>query len=101
MVTDIVGRFAHITSNQYTQYGLEPGELVFIAGSGFSPVDEDDNYKLLFIVTKMNGDIPSKDNGVTISRKNLELLSDPENERYFRRMEESLAEREEEKDTTG
>lgn len=91
MVTDIVGKFAHINSDSYEDYGLPRGQLVFIVGSGFSPVDEDDTYKLLFIIAKMDGDVPSKERGVTIARKSLEVLPDEQSDELLNRMEESLA----------
>lgn len=100
MVTDIVGKFAHVNSDNYEEYGLTRGQLVFIAGSGFSPVDDEDTYKLLFIVAKMNGDVPSKENGVILARKNLELLPDDQNEELLNKMEANLAQEKEEGHTT-
>lgn len=95
---EITGKFAYVVSDQYGDYGLDKGDLVFIAGSGFSPVDEDDNYKLLFVVSKIQDDVPDMSKGVTIARKSLELLSDIENQRHLERMEESLAQRQEKVD---
>src|SRR5690625_4625449 len=50
---DITNQFARVNSDSYTEYGLEKGETVFIAGNGFSPTDELDLYKLLFVVVKL------------------------------------------------
>jgi|ERR1700749_1323168 len=98
MVNDIVGKFAKVQSEGYDGFGLEEGDLVFIAGSGFSPVDEDDNYKLLFVVSKMdeNG-IPNSKGGITIARKSLSILSDEDCSNLRQKMENAFAEKEEAK----
>lgn len=96
MVNDIVGRFAHVKSDQYEKYGLDKHAVVYIAGSGFSPVDDDDNYKLLFVVTKIVDGLPDEKGGVTISRSNLSLMSDDENDYFITVMEQKLAQQKEE-----
>lgn len=94
MVTksDYVGKFAHILSEEYSKYGIEKGELVFVAGSGFAPIDDDDNYKLLFVVSKVTDGVPSSKKGVTIVRKNLGLLEQEENDRLLKIMESKIEE---------
>lgn len=96
MVNDIVGRFAHVKSDQYEKYGLDNDAVVYIAGSGFSPVDDDDNYKLLFVVTKIVDGLPDAKGGVTISRKSLNVMSDEDNDSFRKVMEQKLAQQEEE-----
>ena len=101
MVTEIVGKFAHVVSDQYEKYGLTQGDLVFIAGSGFSPVDDEDNFKLLFVVSRVEDGVPVMDKGVTIARKSLEVLPDDQSNELLKNMEDTLAQRQEEKDNTG
>lgn len=88
--TDLVGKFAHVLGSAYEEYGLPEGSLVFIAGSGFSPVDDDDNFKLLFIVAEVKDDVPHG-NGVTLARKSLQVVSDEENAELHNKMEEVVA----------
>lgn len=96
-MVDIVGRFARVTSDQYEEYGLAKYDLVFVAGSGFSPVDDDDNYKLLFVVASVGVDgVPSQERGVTIARKSLDITSDDENTELLKKMEDALVQRQEE-----
>lgn len=90
MVKEIVGNYAYILGSSYEEYGLGEGSLVFIAGSGFSPIDEDDNFKLLFVVTKTDNGVPVGERGVTIARKSLQVCSDEEQATYKKNMEEVL-----------
>lgn len=80
--TETVGKFARIASDAYVEYGLNRGDLVAIAGSGFAPVDEDDNYKLLFVVSKYE-DGRLEDRGTVMNRTSLELLPDEESEKLM------------------
>lgn len=91
MVIDIVGKFAKVVSDKYGEYGLEQGSTVFIAGSGFSPIDDEDNYKLLFVASLVVDGVPSTERGVTIARTSLEVLSDEENEALKTKMDEAFA----------
>lgn len=79
---EIVGKFARIASDAYVEYGLSRGDLVAIAGSGFAPIDEDDTYKLLFVVSKYeNGKL--EDRGIVLNRSSLELLPDDESQKLM------------------
>lgn len=71
----MVGRFAKVVSDKYTEYGLDKGDIVFVAGSGFAPVDDDDNYKLLFVGAKVVDGVPVQDKGITLARSSLKLVS--------------------------
>lgn len=72
---DIVGKFAEINTDAYVEYDVPMGSTVVVAGSGFAPTDDDDNYKLLFVVSKFeNG--KAQDHGITVARKHLNVFSD-------------------------
>lgn len=90
MSGNIVGKFARVTSDKYGEYGLAEGALVFISGSGFAPVDADDNYKLLFVVLAVKDDVPQGDHGITIARTSLEVASDEEDADLKSKMEVAL-----------
>lgn len=92
MVSDIVGKFARVESDAYEEYGLVRDSIVFIAGSGFSPVDDDDNYKLLFAVVKIGEDgLPASKKGITIARKSLGVLSDESTVDMKKKLDNALA----------
>lgn len=92
MVKEIVGKFGRVLGKAYEEYGLPEGGLVFISGSGFAPVDDDDNYKLLFIVLPIKDGVPSGERGVTIARKYLEVCSDEEDATHKKVMEQKFDE---------
>lgn len=96
MVIDIVGKFARVISEAYEEYGVGKDSIVFIAGSGFAPVDDDDNYKLLFVVNPFVDGKLTKDAGITVVRKYLELLADEVSESYMAQLEKNIAEANEE-----
>lgn len=79
---EIIGKFARIASDAYGDYGLNRGDLVAVAGSGFAPVDDDDNYKLLFVVSKYE-DGRLENRGTVINRGSLEVLPDEESEKLM------------------
>lgn len=89
MPKDLTGQFARITTDTYVEYGLAKDALVFIAGSGFSPIDDEDNFKLLFIACPVSNNVP-QGNGTTIARANLAVCSDTENDTLRKLMEETI-----------
>jgi len=89
-MVNLVGKFAKVKSDKYEEYGLPEGTPVFVAGSGFSPLDDDDNYKLLFVVARLGGDNLPVAPGVTIARSSLEVLSDEDSAEYKKKMEDAL-----------
>jgi len=94
-MVSLVGKFAKVNTDAYEKYDLPSGTLVFIAGSGFSPVDDDDNYKLLYVVAKVGEDgVPAGDKGVTIARKSLDVLSHEDLQNNLKKMEDALARKE-------
>lgn len=96
MVIDIVGKFARVISEAYEEYGLDKDSIVFIAGSGFAPVDDDDNYKLLFVVNPFVDGKLTEAAGVTMARRSFELLADEVSESYMAQLEKNIAEANEE-----
>src|SRR5262245_40618603 len=92
MVKEIVGKFARVNSESYSEYGLPKDGLVFISGSGFAPMDDDDNYKLLFIVLPIKDGVPSGERGVTIARKDLTVCSEEEDAEFKKIMEKKFDE---------
>ena len=91
---DITRHFARVNKDSYEEYGIKSGDLVYIVGSGFAPVDEHDNYKLLFVVVTTTDDVPSGERGITIGRESLDICSDDEQVDFNLKMEAAL-EREE------
>lgn len=77
------GMFCKVNTSDYEQYGLEQEDVVYIAGSQFSAIDEHDPYvgRLLFIC------IPITDSGVGeqmfyLNGLNLEILDEKAQEHY-------------------
>lgn len=88
---DITGKFARLNTSDYEEYGIANAELVFVAGSGFYPVDDNDNFKLLFIVSQIGEDGMPSPKGTTIMRSSLELLPDDESATLLKEMEAKIA----------
>lgn len=82
MTDSIVGKFAKVNNPNYKEYGLEDGCTVLIVGSGFAPLDEEDRYQLLFVVSKLEGD-KLKDHGVTMKRSSLTVVSEEEGKKLY------------------
>src|SRR5574337_1766628 len=91
---NLVGKFATINGEDYKDYGLNHGDTVVIAGSGFAPIDEDDNYKFLLVVCKILGD-KMDDHGVTALKKHLDILPDDKCDELKKILEASRAANEE------
>lgn len=93
-MVNLVGKFAKVNSDAYEEYGLARDTSVFIAGSGFSPIDDNDTYKLLFVVAKVGPEGKPEGNGVTIARSSLDVLSDEDSVDLKQKMENALADKE-------
>lgn len=72
---EMIGKFATINQDGLEEHDLNKGDTVIIAGSGFTPIDDQDNYKLLFVVCKTEGG-KLQDKGTAIKRESMDLLSD-------------------------
>lgn len=87
---DITKMFARVNKDGYEEFGVKAGDLVYVVGSGFAPVDDDDNYKLLFVVVSTTDGIPSGSRGITIARNSLDICSDDEQVDLNLAMEKAL-----------
>ncbi len=90
MKDDIVGKFAKVNTDAYSGYDVPMDTVVVIAGSGFAPIDDDDNYKLLFVISKFV-DGKAEGHGITVARKHLNLLPDEESNKLKEQLELNLA----------
>lgn len=96
---DLVGKFATINSEVYSEHGLNKGDTVVIAGSGFAPIDDDDNYKFLLVSCKIT-DGKMEGHGVTTLRKHLEVLPDDKCKELRELLEKNQASNEEVREET-
>jgi len=89
---DLTNWFAVVNSEDYEKYGISKGETVFIAGNGFSPTEETDMYKLLFVAVKLKDGGPVNDKAVTISRDSLDVVSEFENKKLWKTLRKKIEE---------
>lgn len=83
------GLFAKVVKDDgLTEHGLNNGDLVYIVGDGFTPIEGDGySYRLVFIVTKLVDDHikPDEDNpGLAVDGTSLEVVD----EETFKRLDQ-------------
>lgn len=82
--------FVRVIASGYEEYGLQKGEVVFVAGKIDSPVSEEDPYlfRRLFVLCGFNEEgLEVGDRGlITISGLALEPLPEEENEALIEKL---------------
>ena len=78
------GQFAKITTNKYKKHGLTKGTVVYLAGQTAVPLKENNPYVLsvLFVAAWVkDDDMDLERPGFLVKPKEIDPLSDEENER--------------------
>jgi hypothetical protein len=85
-----VGKFSKVKTSSLTEHGINKGDVVYIAGSGFVPDSKTDPYKyrLTFVACKTDGYKIDSSGGFTIDARNLSKVNQKELAKYEEAKEE-------------
>lgn len=93
-----VGQFCNVKCSRYVDYGIQKGDLIYVAGESMVAVDEGDPYayRKIFLAARTNdGHVDAQAKALTIDGVNLKPVSKSKQKKLYAQLEEDFAQEEE------
>lgn len=88
-----VGMFVTVKGSRYVDYGIEGGDLVYVAGEMMTPITEKDPYlyRKLFIAAKMvDGHVQASEKPLSMDGVNLKPVSKSKQKKLYAQFEKDF-----------